>query len=849
MTQNNYGGTNYQIQTGENNTNIFHPSPSPAIEPKRFQIPFLRNPYFTGRSELLTALHETLGQTGAAALNQAKAIYGLGGVGKTQTAIEYAHRYFQDQQFYEWVFWVNASELTLTPDFGAIATKLSLPNHETQILEEKIAAVQRWLETHDRWLLIFDNADRPDLLKPLRPRNPNGRLLLTSRSQEFDSLEIAQPIAVSDMSVTEAREFLLRRTEKSAEDAIEATAVDRLAQELGYLPLALEQAGAYILAKKLSFGKYLSAYRQRRLQLLEQKKPQTGDYPASVATTWALNFEAVQRTTPAAAELLNLSAFLASEQIPFELLERGSAELGEVLAEALALATDDPLVIPELLSALTCYSLVRVETQDCYSIHRMVQEVLRDAMDSPTKQCWIERSIEAVNQVFPSPKFEAWGKCERLVSHVQVLVSQLESYSNPPVSMTFLLHEAGSYLYKQGRYGNAELLLLQSLEISERQLGENDINTAASLSNLGLLYRATGRYKDAEPLYVRSLKISEKCSGKYHPETAASLNNLALLYKVTGRYGDAEQLYKRSLKISERWLGKGHPNTAVSLNNLAKLYELTERYSEAQPLLERSLQINESQLGADHPDTARSLNNLAGLYNVIERYGEAEPLLLRSLEIREKQLGANHPEIAQSLSNLAKLCESTERYSEAESLHVRALEICETQLGADHPETATSLNNLAALYKSIERYDDAEPLLMRSLKISERQLGKDHLSTAISLNNLAGLYKATGRFNEAESMYVQALQIRGRQLGAKHFATLRTLSNLAGLYKTTERYGDDQSCLNQALEVLEKVCGTNPFFPPNTRASFTALRQHRKQSPGKRSPKTEQRPKPKGFKK
>jgi hypothetical protein len=160
------------------------------------------------------------------------------------------------------VFWVNADDLTLSADFGAIATKLLLPNHETQILEEKIAAVQRWLETHDRWLLIFDNADRPELLKPLRPRNPNGRLLLTSRSQEFDSLDIAQPIAVLDMTATEAREFLLRRTEKPLEDAIEATAADRLAQELGYLPLALEQAGAYILAKKLSVGKYLSAFKR-----------------------------------------------------------------------------------------------------------------------------------------------------------------------------------------------------------------------------------------------------------------------------------------------------------------------------------------------------------------------------------------------------------------------------------------------------------------------------------------------------------------------------------------------------------------------------------------------------------
>ena len=359
---------------------------------QRFTVPYRRNPHFTGRSQLLSELHNRLGQTGAAALNQASAIWGLGGIGKTQTAIEYAYRYFHDQPFYEWVLWVNADALTLTADFGAIAIKLGLPNAEQQGVEEQIAAVQRWLETHDRWLLIFDNADEPDLLQPLRPRNPHGRLLLTSRAQTFDALEIARPLPVPEMTVLEAREFLGRRTEKPLEEAIEATAADQLAQELGYLPLALEQAGAYILAKKLSFGKYLAAYRQRRLQLLERQKPLVGNYPNSVATTWSINMEAVEQTTPAAAELLRFSAFLASENIPYELLERGGSHLGQGLADALADAADDPLILPDLLSALTRYSLIRLEAADCYSIHRMVQEVLQDAMNEPTRQQWIDRA-------------------------------------------------------------------------------------------------------------------------------------------------------------------------------------------------------------------------------------------------------------------------------------------------------------------------------------------------------------------------------------------------------------------------------------------------------------------------
>jgi len=204
-------GGNLIIESVQQTTNV-HLPPPPRTEPKPFTVPYPRNPYFTGREDILAQIHATLGQTGTAALSQAKAIHGLGGVGKTQTAVEYAYRYFEDEQVYDWVFWVNASNLTLAADFGKIAAELALPNHETQKLDENTAAVSRWLETHDRWLLIFDNLDEPKAVKPFRPKNPNGRILLTSRAQRFESLGVANPIALKDMTPAEAHEFLWRRT-------------------------------------------------------------------------------------------------------------------------------------------------------------------------------------------------------------------------------------------------------------------------------------------------------------------------------------------------------------------------------------------------------------------------------------------------------------------------------------------------------------------------------------------------------------------------------------------------------------------------------------------------------------
>jgi hypothetical protein len=539
MTQTNYGGTNYQIQTGPNNTNIFNPQPLPNTEPKPFTVPYPRNPYFTGRAAVLTQIHETLGQTGTAALSQAKAIHGLGGVGKTQTAVEYAYRYFEDERVYDWVLWVNASSLTLAASFGALAAELALPNHETQKLDENTAAVSRWLETHERWLLIFDNLDEPTALKPYRPKNLKGRILLTSRAQRFESLGVANPIGLGDMTPAEAQAFLQRRTERITIEPDETAAIASLAQALGYLPLALEQAAAYILAKSVSFATYLRSYQQRRLKVLEKQQPQTGDYPESVAKTWAINFEAVKASSPAAADLLSLSAFLAPDNIPYEILSLGKAHLGESLSQALANAAEDELVLPELLEELTRYSLIRIETDARYSIHRIVQEVLRDAFTSEQQQQWVDRVVAALNETFPDPEFENWWRCERLVEQVQAIDLKQAAQT---LELGLLPNATGYFLDEQRRYGEAEPLYLQALEIRQVQLGHDHPDTATSLNNLAALYESQGRYGEAEPLYLQAIAILLEKLGEDHPNTQTGLSNFVSLLRQAVEAGRAAEL-------------------------------------------------------------------------------------------------------------------------------------------------------------------------------------------------------------------------------------------------------------------------------------------------------------------
>ncbi|MEL7353929.1 MAG: TIR domain-containing protein [Cyanobacteria bacterium P01_A01_bin.116] len=267
--------------------------PNPAVS-KPWNVPYDRNAFFTGRETVLNDLRSQLADDGAAAI--AQAISGLGGIGKTQTAVEYAYRHRDD---YSAVFWVQAETVAETQTgFMEIARLLGLPEQDAKDPNDTVQAVRRWLEGHTGWLLVFDNADQPSQLKDFRPRQGNGaqHILLTSRAQTFDSLGIARPVSLAKMHTEEAVEFLFRRTGRAIEDlalenSAEKAAAAALAKALGYLPLALEQAGAYLLAQQMTFANYLKSYGKRKLALLDQKGPVAGDYPESVATTWALNFQ------------------------------------------------------------------------------------------------------------------------------------------------------------------------------------------------------------------------------------------------------------------------------------------------------------------------------------------------------------------------------------------------------------------------------------------------------------------------------------------------------------------------------------------------------------------------------
>ena len=755
-------------------------TPQQAQNSTRWYVPHDRNPVFTGRIDALESLRNDLLKNGW------QALYGLGGIGKTQIAVEYAYRHKQEYSAVLWAF--AETEQSLITSFIQIAHVLNLPVKDLADQAVIVGAVKRWLEQNEGWLLVFDNADPPAVVRQFLPSPRKGHILLTSRAHDFQvlfqALSLIEPREIIELPAEAAGEFLLKRTSRQRGSDI-AKDVDAVTEELGYFPLALEQAGAFIYENQTGFENYLKSFRKRRLELLEKGLPVIGEYKKTVATTWALNFAEVENA-PASSDLLRLSAFLAPAMIPLELLQRGSAEVNEPLASKLQAAAEDPVVLDELLKRLTDYSLVRrnIATRS-YSIHPLVQEVVRANMatDPAAQRSWAERTVRAVSAAFPNPEFPRWPDCERLLSHAFLSAGYCTQYNFEFPPAATLLRNTGYYLHQRAQYSEAESFYNQALAIREKTCGPEHPDTAESLSKLAWLCKDQAKYTQAEPLEQRALDIRKKVLGLEHSETATSLHNLASLYDLQGRYGEAEPLYQSALSIKERVLGPNHPETATNLNNLALLYQTRGRLKDAEVLMQRALVIKESVLGPETPETATTLNNLASLYLDQGRLKDAERLCERSLAISERVLGPEHPETATSLNNLALMYQDEGRLSEAEVLYARALRIRERVWGLDHPHTANSLYTLANLYQHQRKHAEAQPLFERALKIRERVLGSTHPKTANIMISLANFHSDQGKFKIAEPLLLRASGILEKALGLTHPDTIYTLRGLTTLYR------------------------------------------------------------------
>ncbi len=646
-----------------------------------------RNPNFTGRDQLLLDLRNSLTSGHHIAITQ-QSLYGLGGIGKTQLAVEYAWRHCAS---YEVIWWLRANEVsTLASDYANLAGKLNLREKDEAEQKVIVEAVRYWLDHNPQWLLIFDNAPDHATIRDFLPNSVDGHVLITSRNQDWK--KACAPVEMSVWSRAESISFLNKRTQLS-----DGPMAGEVADALGDLPLALEQAAAYIDTKGKSYTEYLTLFNSRRQELWKRETPPEG-YPATVATTWSLAFDQIQ-PVPCAQELLSLASLVAPDAIPKTLLNHA---LESYFAERGESSTLDPFLIDDAVGALRSYSLLSVENDHAF-VHRLVQTVVRDYMTAADMASYRDALIVALSQQFPDEGYlhpKCWPLCAALFPHAVALTEDQSHENNAKqLEQALLLNNMARYLYGRGTYNEAEPLFRNALEIRKNQLGDDHLDVAMSQNDLAVLLDAQCRYTESEPLYRQALAVREQQLGKEHPDVATSLSNLATILRDQGKYAEAESLCRQALTINEQQLGNEHPHVATILNELASALQDQRKYAQAETLYRQALAINEKQLGKEHPYVATTLNNIATVLHNQCKYAQAEQLYRQALLIKEKQLGINHPSVAKSLNNLANVLQAQRKFPQVKSLLQRAYSIYKQALGEKHPDTIETKKGLEAFMK------------------------------------------------------------------------------------------------------------------------------------------------------
>jgi tetratricopeptide (TPR) repeat protein len=628
------------------------PTAHPGDKPITLPYPSL-GPLFKGRDAFLRRLHESLTRAdGTATAIVSQALYGLGGVGKTRAAVEYAWAHRAD---YAALLFVQAdSPEALRRNLAALTGPLALPAHDATDEQVRLHAVLAWLRATPNWLLILDNVDTATALdeaERLMGQLAGGHVLLTSRLDRF--APHVQPLELDVLAPEDAVAFLLERTPRRRHAADDATEARVVAEELGRLALALEQAGATIQQRRCGFAEYLALWRGSREKVLGWARPEITGYPRAVAATWQTS---VAQLTEAGRGLLERLAWLAPDPVPEFLLEVPIA--GETADQR------------EALLDLAAYSLVtRDPEREWFAMHRLVQDATRRSLDAAAARQRLGEALGWVNDAFAGDPDDvrSWLLLDPLAPHALTVAQHADTVGIAEPT-TRLMNDLGALFYTKALHSQAEPLMRRALAITEASLGKDHPAVAVRLNNLAQLLQATNRLAEAEPLIRRALAIDEASLGKDHPNVAIRLNNLAQLLQATNRLDEAEPLMRRALVIDEASFGKDHPKVAIRLNNLAQLLQATNRFAEAEPLMRRALAIDEASFGKDHPKVAIRLNNLAALLRATNRLDEAEPLMRRHVVIFldfQRTTGHPHPHRDAALRNYANLLRAMGK-SEAE---------------------------------------------------------------------------------------------------------------------------------------------------------------------------------------
>jgi tetratricopeptide (TPR) repeat protein len=611
----------------------------PGALPPIWNVPHLKNPHFTGRDEFLVdvRLAFTSGRTAASR----QVIFGIGGVGKTRVAVEYAYRYRSD---YSLVWWVRAEDsLTLISDYAALADPLKLTQRNAPDRKETVQCVRSWLANNSNWLLVLDNAADVAECRPYLPADETGHVLITSQNPNWRGL--AETREIRTLTRAKAVDFLWKRTGEHDPDGS-----DRLSDALGDLPVALEQAAAYMGATGVSIQDYFARFEKYAPELLRFSSV---DRPKSVFTTWQIAFDQLNTENPGALDLLKLVAFLAPDDIERELLSKGSEHLPQPLASLVSAL----LRFDDAIAALRRYSLVEVR-DDVISVHRLVQAVTRATLaDERQEAHWSEAALKLVDSAFrfDTEKFETYDPSQRLLPHALAVTDHAERLGIIAERTGSLLNRVGMYLWSHVQLKEARDVLQRALTIAEKVCGPKHSAVATYLNNIGLILLSKGDFEEALRYSKRALAMDEDIYGSMHSNVARDLNNIGLILYEKGDFEGAMTQSRRVLAINEQVYGSEHREVAAGLNNMGRILHKQGDLKQALRYIQRALAINEKSYGPEHSAVATDLDNIG---QILADQGDLAGALQhgqRAVRIVELWYGPEHPKTREAAANVAKI--------------------------------------------------------------------------------------------------------------------------------------------------------------------------------------------------
>ncbi|KAH7010456.1 hypothetical protein EDB80DRAFT_642967 [Ilyonectria destructans] len=681
------------------------------IQPKKvqeghFMVPLGRNKGFVGRESILHQLLHHIPPSVNPDDCQSTVIEGLGGIGKTQVAIEAAYR-VRDEHPDCSVFWVPAvNSISFENAYRDIGQKLKV-----QGIEEDKADVKALVKTAlDRkmgsWLLIIDNADDMELLfgenglSDYLPFNPTGSILFTTRNHEVTGgLDVSADdiILLAETNRSESMEMLQRSLKE--DQTRDAVSTSSLLDFLTDLPLAIKQASAYMAKTGISTAQYLEYIQssdKHLIELLSKDFNDRGRHRSTqnpVATTWLVSFQHISRDNPLAAQYLGFMSCLSEKEIPKSMLPPGNGELE----------------IYEAIGTLKAHAFITERaSNESYDIHRLVGLTMRNWIaEKGELKAHIISVTQRLDEIFPHPEHENKSLWVQYLPHaLQVLGIRDADNSTDEADILSLIVNIAQCQSILGKYKESEAMHRRALNLSTGALGATHPDTLASMSNLAIVLHSQGKFEAAEGMHRRALDLHTEILGATHPNTVTSMNGLARLLDTQGKYEEAEAMQRRAFDLNMDILGTAHPNTLVSMSNLAHILGSQGKYEEAEAMYQQALDLSADLLGAMHPGTLIMMNSLAIMLHRQGKCKEADTIYRRALDLSTDALGAINPETLTMMNNLAIMLHQQGKCKEAEAIFRRALDLSTDVLGATHPETLIMMNNLAIMLHGQSKYKD-----------------------------------------------------------------------------------------------------------------------------------------------